>query len=66
MHEKEGVEIAKRVVSRMAKVYADEASHWDALQRWLDRRSHQHRKPIRRTALTRIGSKAFSAASSDD
>jgi transposase-like protein len=31
MHEKEGVEIAKRVVSRMAKVYADEASHWDAL-----------------------------------
>lgn len=31
MHEKEGVEIAKRIVSRMAKVYADEASHWDAL-----------------------------------
>lgn len=31
MHEKEGVEIAKRVISRMAKVYADEASHWDAL-----------------------------------
>jgi transposase-like protein len=31
MHEREGVEIAKRIVSRMAKVYADEASHWDAL-----------------------------------
>lgn len=25
MHEKEGVEIAKRIVSRLAKVYADEA-----------------------------------------
>jgi transposase-like protein len=31
MHEREGVDIAKRIVSRMAKVYADEASHWDAL-----------------------------------
>ncbi len=31
MHEREGVEIAKRIVSRLATVYADEASHWDAL-----------------------------------
>jgi transposase-like protein len=31
MQEKEGVEIAKRIVSRLATVYADEASHWDAL-----------------------------------
>jgi transposase-like protein len=31
MNEKEGVEIAKRIVSRMATVFADEAAHWDAL-----------------------------------
>ncbi len=31
MHEREGVDIAKRIVSRLATVYADEASHWDAL-----------------------------------
>jgi transposase-like protein len=31
MAEKEGVEIAKRVVDRLATIYADEASHWDAL-----------------------------------
>jgi transposase-like protein len=30
-HESEGVEIAKRVVSRSAIMHADEASHWDAL-----------------------------------
>lgn len=30
-HEREGVEIAKRVVSRSAVMHADEASHWDAL-----------------------------------
>jgi hypothetical protein len=30
-HESEGVEIAKRIVSRTAIMYADEASHWDAL-----------------------------------
>jgi transposase-like protein len=30
-HEAEGVELAKRHVSRMARVHADEASHWDAL-----------------------------------
>lgn len=30
-HEGAGVDIAKRVVSRMAVVHADEASHWDAL-----------------------------------
>ena len=29
--EAEGVEIAKRTVSRMAIMHADEASHWDAL-----------------------------------
>jgi hypothetical protein len=29
-HEGEGVEIAKRVVDRMAFIHADEASHWDA------------------------------------
>ena len=28
---REGVEIAKRIVSRLSKVYADEASHWDEL-----------------------------------
>jgi transposase-like protein len=31
MSEAEGVDIAKRVVSRMAVVYADEAGHWDNL-----------------------------------
>src|SRR5690606_22515444 len=31
MHEAEGVEIAKRIVDRMAVVYADEAAHWDHL-----------------------------------
>ena len=30
-HEMEGVEIAKRVVDRLAVIHADEASHWDAL-----------------------------------
>jgi transposase-like protein len=30
-YESEGVEIAKRVVSRTAVMHADEASHWDAL-----------------------------------
>ncbi len=30
-HEAEGVEIAKRVVDRLAVIHADEASHWDAL-----------------------------------
>lgn len=30
-HEAEGVEIAKRVVDRLAIIHADEASHWDAL-----------------------------------
>jgi transposase-like protein len=30
-HESEGVEIAKRIVSRSAVMHADEASHWDAL-----------------------------------
>lgn len=30
-HEAEGVELAKRHVSRMARMHADEASHWDAL-----------------------------------
>src|SRR5690606_22987432 len=30
-HEAEGVEIAKRIVSRCAIMHADEASHWDAL-----------------------------------
>lgn len=30
-HESEGVEIAKRIVSRTAVMHADEASHWDAL-----------------------------------
>lgn len=30
-HEQEGVDIAKRVVSRDAVMHADEASHWDAL-----------------------------------
>jgi transposase-like protein len=30
-HEAEGVEIAKRIVSRTAIMHADEASHWDAL-----------------------------------
>lgn len=30
-HEAEGVEIAKRIVARSAIMYADEASHWDAL-----------------------------------
>jgi hypothetical protein len=29
--EAEGVEIAKRVVDRLAVIHADEASHWDAL-----------------------------------
>jgi len=31
-HESEGVEIAKRIVSRTAVMHADEASHWDALR----------------------------------
>lgn len=31
MHEREGVEIAKRIVSRMARIHADEATHWDVL-----------------------------------
>jgi len=30
-HESEGVEIAKRIVSRSAVMHADEASHWDVL-----------------------------------
>jgi len=30
-HEGEGVELAKRIVSRSAVMHADEASHWDAL-----------------------------------
>jgi transposase-like protein len=30
-HESEGVDIAKRIVSRSAVMHADEASHWDAL-----------------------------------
>ena len=30
-HEWEGVEIAKRIVDRLAVIHADEASHWDAL-----------------------------------
>jgi transposase-like protein len=30
-HEGEGVEIAKRIVSRSAIMHADEATHWDAL-----------------------------------
>jgi len=30
-YECEGVEIAKRIVSRTAVMHADEASHWDAL-----------------------------------
>lgn len=30
-HEAEGVELAKRHVSRLARMHADEASHWDAL-----------------------------------
>jgi transposase-like protein len=30
-HESEGVDFAKRVVSRTAVMHADEASHWDAL-----------------------------------
>jgi hypothetical protein len=35
MNEAEGVEIAARVVDRMAVVYADEAGHWDHLhQAW--------------------------------
>jgi transposase-like protein len=29
-HEGEGVDIAKRIVDRMAVIHADEASHWDA------------------------------------
>lgn len=30
-HESEGVDIAKRIVSRSAVMHADEAAHWDAL-----------------------------------
>ncbi len=30
-HESEGVDIAKKIVSRSAVMHADEASHWDAL-----------------------------------
>jgi transposase-like protein/predicted RNA-binding protein YlxR (DUF448 family) len=30
-HESEGVELAKRHASRMARMHADEATHWDAL-----------------------------------
>jgi transposase-like protein len=30
-HEGEGVDMAKRVVDRLAVIHADEASHWDAL-----------------------------------
>ena len=37
--EHEGIEIAKRVVDRLAIMHADEASHWDALHAgWLTRR----------------------------
>ncbi|MGQ7792780.1 IS1595 family transposase [Faunimonas sp. B44] len=39
MSESEGVEIAKRVVSRMSRIHADEAAHWDALHAgWLTAR----------------------------
>lgn len=39
MNEAEGVEIAKRVVSRMSRIHADEAAHWDALHAgWLTAR----------------------------
>ncbi|MFJ5487650.1 IS1595 family transposase [Hansschlegelia beijingensis] len=39
MSEGEGVEIAKRVVDRLAVIHADEASHWDALHAgWLTKR----------------------------
>ena len=31
LHEADGVEIARKIVSREAEVHADEASHWDAL-----------------------------------
>jgi hypothetical protein len=31
-HESEGVDIAKKIVSRTAVMHADEASHWDALR----------------------------------
>lgn len=38
-NEGDAIEIAKRVVSRMAVMHADEASHWDALHAgWLTRR----------------------------
>ena len=38
-HEAESVEIAKRVVDRMAIMHADEASHWDALHAgWMTKR----------------------------
>lgn len=38
-HEGEGVEIAKRVVDRLAVIHADEASHWDALHAgWMTKR----------------------------
>jgi transposase-like protein len=37
--EGEGIDLAKRVVSRMATIHADEASHWDALHNgWFTRR----------------------------
>lgn len=37
--EAEGVDIAKQVVCRLATLYADEASHWDALHAgWLTKR----------------------------
>ena len=39
LSEAEGVEIAKRVVDRLAIIHADEASHWDALHAgWMTKR----------------------------
>ena len=38
-HESEGIEIAKRVVDRLAVIHADEASHWDLLHSgWVTKR----------------------------
>jgi transposase-like protein len=62
MHEREGVEIAKRVVSRMAKVYADEPHIGTRCTTAGPLAASITRKPIRRTAPIPIRSSPTSRA----
>ena len=63
MHEAEGVALAKRVVSRMAVMHADEASHWDALHAGWQVHRINHSEAYCQAIPAPIRRKAFSRAS---